>query len=178
MINPINPDFDQLLFRYQFEIRSNLVLTTESIPFNSKDSFSSSVLSGVPMFDLDELISELSAIGVVIRKGKSGSVLSLDFRNVQQSFELSIKKLLAFEKLRELYLDGMKISGTDFQLFEKFSKLQTLDLQNTNADDSFLDSIARLDSLKMLMLTGCPVSQEKLEWARKKMIGTRIVHLG
>lgn len=126
----------------------------------------------------EQIAAALIEKGVIIRRGKSGSVLSIDFRpNTEAIGAVSLHWLLKFEKLRELYLDGCSIDRSELPCLRDLKKLQTLDLQNTSAGDPFLEQIADHPALKLLLLTGCDVSKESLATARKKMIGARVIFL-
>ena len=125
-----------------------------------------------------ELAKELSDQGVIIRRGKSGSALSVDFREATEAAtEHNLNRLLHFEKLRELHLANCSISDSQIEFAAQLSKLQTIDLQNTRVTDGCFTKLQSCQNLKMLLLTGANVSQDGLAEFRKKMIGTRIVFL-
>ncbi len=79
---------------------------------------------------------------------------SLTYINAQDNLISSTVSLGALTNLTELYLDYNYI--TDFTGLKKLKNLETLGLSDTGITDEGLNSLARLDNLRLLYLEGNP----------------------
>jgi len=122
------------------------------------------------------LIAEIEATGGIIRRSKSGQVLSIDFREAHDrvSDEL-VSKLAEFRRLKELYLNDAKISDDCLPFILRLPRLQVLNLDGTPISDSQMDLVSQHSNLQLLSLSRTQVTSQTVARMRKKMIGTRIV---
>ena len=127
----------------------------------------------------DDHAAALDQLGAIVKRSKSGRILSLDLRPVADKItDDELPPLASFASLRDLYLAGAPITDQGLQPLRCLPKLNTLDLQHTGITDEGLDVLKQLRSLKLLLLNGSHVTRDAVKAARKSMLHTRIVFLG
>ncbi len=131
------------------------------------------------MVDVDdqEIIDELMARQVAIRKSKKGRILSVDFSGIASTTDDQIvQKLSGLPRLKHVILTGSKITDQVIPTLAALRQLDTLDIENTEISDQHADLFLMCEKLALLSITGTKISREKVAELRKKMIGTRIVY--
>ena len=129
-------------------------------------------MSGAPE---SEAAAALQQLGAQIKLGKRGSVLQVDFRPIAD--QVTDQALGECPRVREVQLDGSRITDQGLMHLTGLAKLLTLSLQQTAITDAGLQTLMHSSSLKLLVLTGADVTRAGLERARKRMLKTRIVCL-
>jgi len=123
-------------------------------------------------------VTALVDSGAIVKLGKSGNALMVDFRQVaSQVTNQTLSHLQSLNSIREINLDGAAISDASLAYLKHLVKLTTLDLQRTTVTDAALDQVSSLPALKLLLLTGSNVSRERVNELRKQMLKTRIVYI-
>jgi hypothetical protein len=64
--------------------------------------------------------------------------------------------------LKQLFLEGSKVTSASLPLIGRFKQLEQLDLSRLPVTDASLAAIAPLRNLKQLYLTGCPITDAAL----------------
>jgi Leucine-rich repeat (LRR) protein len=130
----------------------------------------------------ESFLEQLTRLGVTIRNSKSGLPLIIDFRsaNLPQTHptelaQLDFSLLAEFERLKEIYLDGMPITDDQLSGIARLPRLQTLSLLKTPISEVGIELLQETKSLKLLQLSSESISAEFLARFRKRMIQTRIV---
>jgi len=125
-----------------------------------------------------DAISALEQTGAIVKRGKSGKPLVVDFRpTTNQTNDENLVHLKSLNSIREIYLDGTAITDASLASITHLAKLTTLDLQRTAVTDAALESVKSLPALKVVLLTGSRVSRDAVNKLRKQMIKTRIVYI-
>jgi len=129
--------------------------------------------------EVDEFEREWTARGAAFRRGTKGSVLAIDFASaIADSPTWSSLAGLGsrYPKLRELRLDRCGASAaTIAAALEGMQEGLDVSLAETAADESVLETAAKLPKLRLLDLTGTPIDEATLARWRKRMIRTRLV---
>ncbi|MEX1040789.1 MAG: hypothetical protein WDZ51_09175 [Pirellulaceae bacterium] len=105
-----------------------------------------------PLSDPADTIATLESLGAKLRKRKSGRLHAVDL-------SATVKTI------------------TDRQLdhLDPIQALEVLDLSGTEVTDLGLEKLRSHRQLKLLTLTGCPVSPEAIRALRQNLIGCRII---
>ena len=137
----------------------------------------------------NSLFDRLCAAGAEVRRGKLGSVLSVNFACESEASQAPVTESTEEEpgwlqdlgecvKCRELYLTGQPLGDTALEfLIQRMPALQVLDLDQTHVTESILGQVESLEKLKILSLSGTCVPEDRIREARKRLIQTRIIKL-
>ncbi len=119
---------------------------------------------------------KIDAVGGQSRRYKSGLLHTIDLNDASVRIDdLWVEQLIGQNKLKELNLKGTDISNKSLDTISQLVSIETLDLSETAIND---DAIAKLNSmqhLKVLVLSGSDVTQDRIRDIRASMINTRIV---
>ena len=119
---------------------------------------------------------KIDAVGGQSRRYKSGLLHTIDLKDASVRIDdLWVEQLIGQNKLKELNLKGTDISNKSLDTISQLVSIETLDLSETSIND---DAIAKLNSmqhLKVLVLNGSDVTQDRIRDIRASMINTRIV---
>tara|TARA_B100001939_G_scaffold273418_1_gene241304 strand:+ start:237 stop:632 length:396 start_codon:yes stop_codon:yes gene_type:complete len=119
---------------------------------------------------------KIDAVGGQSRRYKSGRLHTIDLKDASVRIDdLWVEQLIGQNKLKELNLKGTDISNKSLDTISQLVSIETLDLSETAIND---DAIAKLNSmqhLKVLVLSGSDVTQDRIRDIRASMINTRIV---
>ncbi|MBH58345.1 MAG: hypothetical protein CMJ82_14305 [Planctomycetaceae bacterium] len=119
---------------------------------------------------------KIDAVGGQSRRYKSGLLHTIDLKDASVRIDdLWVEQLIGQNKLKELNLKGTDISNKSLDTISQLVSIETLDLSETAIND---DAIAKLNSmqhLKVLVLNGSDVTQDRIRDIRASMINTRIV---
>lgn len=119
---------------------------------------------------------KIDAVGGQSRRYKSGLLHTIDLKDASVRIDdLWVEQLIGQNKLKELNLKGTDISNKSLDTISQLVSIETLDLSETAIND---DAIAKLNSmqhLKVLVLSGSDVTQDRIRDIRASMINTRIV---
>ena len=122
------------------------------------------------------VIAKLESLAVILRRGKSGRVLSVDFRECQVTIDDAIaSELIKLPRLKEIFLDGTAISNDTIAAITKLPRLSVFSAENTSLTDDCIGCFIDCKKLTLLRITGTHVSREKVAELRKMMINARIV---
>ncbi len=120
----------------------------------------------------------LESLGVRVRRRRDGSLHTLDFTAVPQAATEEVAaRLPEAPRIKVLLTPGGAIGNTGAAFLARLPELAELDLRRTQIGDEGLASLKSLVNLKVLQLSGAPVTRDGVKALRQSLLNCRIVFL-